>query len=201
MAPISKPLLSKKVMTKDPKERRRRWLSFATFSLVSLILFWWFLDTRLKTTSPAYENYLKASFDDADLPESWSGDAEVRFDGQSGYLYFGGLGKTLSTPTLDIHSSYRVSFVVHVLNVASTETYNGAIPTFALSSHNSQGQTLATFRYSPTRVGETLEGTFTNTQNVSYFTLAMTSFANFNGYQAYVGIDDFTLQIPKEGTR
>ncbi len=201
MNPLSKPLLSKKVNQKDPKDRRNFWLTFSMVSLVSLILFLWFLDTRLKATAPEYETLWVASFDDADYPEGWDGDAEVRYDGQSGYLYYGGLGKTVSTPDLDPHASYQVFFRVTLLNVASAETYNGTIPTFALSSHNSLGLTLETLTFSPVSVGETLCGTFPQAETVSYFTLTMTSYANLNGYQAYVGIDDFTLQTPKEGTR
>lgn len=191
-------LLSKKVNPKDKASKKKFWTVFSIFTLLSMLLLFLFLDTRHKNTHWTYEDYLAASFDDATLPTGYQSDATLHFDGTSGYLLYDDLGQTLTTPSLGEHAAYRVSFRVAVLNVASPETYNESNPTFTLSAYDEHGFLVERRDlYNPV-VNTTLSETFLRAEDVDYFVLKLTDYANLNGYQAYAGIDDFTIQTPRE---
>lgn len=199
MHPVSSSLLSKKVNQNDPTDRRRTWAVFSLVSILSLLLLLLFLDTRHKSTTLTYENLYVASFDDAEMPEGFTSDAEHRYDGQSGYLYFGSLNQKVTTPALTTHSDYRLYFRVALLNVASPETYNESIPTFTLRAYASDARVIDEAVFYHPEASLTYEAEFHQANAVAYFTLSFTNYAGINGYQAYAGIDDLTLQTPKEG--
>ncbi len=191
-------LLSKKVKKKERSSEKKTFGVFGVFALLTLLLLVLFLDTRLKKTTVVYEDFLTASFDDASLPSGYQSDATLHYDGHTGYLLYDEIGKTLRTPSLESHSSYRVFFRVAVLNVASPEPYNESEPTFLLNAYDADGVLLdSRSLYNPQAL-RTYSETFLNAEEIHSFVLKLHSYANLDGYQATAGIDDLIVQIPRE---